>query len=96
MDLIKEEMLKKVNVAEGFIFNGFPRSSKQAILFVKEIGNVDVVIYLYSNTNEMVQRIQRKRGQVINPDAIRKEIINYMRDTKEGTSKFTAKLEKVI
>lgn len=37
VDIVKEEILKKVNEAKGFILNGFPRTSKQAVLFVKEV-----------------------------------------------------------
>lgn len=95
VDLIKEDMLIKAKHALGFILNGFPKTSKQALLFIKEIGDVDVIIYLYSNTNDMIQRLVQKRGPSANPELIRREIVNYMKETKEGTSKFSAKLEKV-
>lgn len=88
-------MLVKSATSEGFILNGFPRTSKQALLFVKEIANVDAVIYLYSNTNDMISRVQQKHGQNLNVDHIKKDIMTYMKEARDSTSKFSAKLERV-
>lgn len=88
-------MLQKITTAKGFILNGFPRSSKQAALFVKEVCDVDVVVYLYSETHVMVMRTQEKNGGQGDPEIIRKNISNYVKEVREGVSKFGAKLEKV-
>ncbi|GJQ66863.1 hypothetical protein Trydic_g7887 [Trypoxylus dichotomus] len=94
VDIIKEEILKRVNEAKGFILNGFPRTSKQALLFVKEVKDVDAVIYLYSETYKMVSRVQEKKGD-IDEEVVKNEIFKYVNEVKEGTAKFSAKVEKV-
>nr|XP_022903570.1 adenylate kinase isoenzyme 5-like [Onthophagus taurus] len=94
VDLIKEEMLKNVNEATGFIINGFPRTAKQAALFVKEIKDVDVVIYLYLETMKMVNRLREKEGS-IDEDAVKNDIFTYVKEVKDGTAKFATKVEKI-
>lgn len=96
MDLIKEAMLQKASAAKGFILNGFPRTNKQATLFVKEIGDVDVVVYLYSDTQVLVTRTQEKRGGRTDPEVIKKDIQSYIKEVKESVAKFGAKMEKVF
>ncbi|KAK9744232.1 hypothetical protein QE152_g7863 [Popillia japonica] len=94
VDIVKEEILKKVNEAKGFILNGFPRTSKQAVLFVKEVKDVDAIIYLYSETYKMVSRVQEKKGD-IDEESVKNEIFKYVNEVKEGTAKFSAKVEKI-
>lgn len=88
-------MLQKVNSTSGFILNGFPRTNRQANLFVKEIGDVDVIVYLYSETHVLVTRTQQKHGPRGDPETIKAKISSYCKDVKEGLSGFGAKVEKV-
>ncbi|KAF2884772.1 hypothetical protein ILUMI_21379 [Ignelater luminosus] len=95
VDLIKEAMLQKAPTAKGFVLNGFPRTNKQATLFVKEIGDVDVVVYLYSETQVLVTRTQEKRGGRVDPETIKRDIQNCIKEVKDSVSKFGAKMEKI-
>lgn len=96
VDLIKEKMLEQSKDAKGYVLNGFPRSSKQALYFVNEVDNVDAIIYLYGNTDDMVNRVEQDSADLqVQPDTIRKNIINYLKEMKDATQKFGPKLEKV-
>lgn len=95
VDIIKEEMLKRANFAYGYVINGFPRTEKQAIMFVKEIGKVDVIIYLYSDTHSMVTRTMEKL-EGGNAELIKNSILTYIKEVKKGTAKFSSKVEKIL
>lgn len=96
VDLIKEAMLRTARYAKGYLLNGFPRTNKQATLFVNEVGDVDVVVFLYSDTQIMVTRTQEKSGGQTDTETIKKNIQNYLKEVKESVSKFGAKIEKVM
>ena len=88
-------MLRRGRSAKGYIIDGFPRTSKQASQFVKEIKDVDAVIYLYSKVNEMISRVRQKKDCVKQDEDIKNEIFDYIRDVKNGTVKLSTKIHKV-
>lgn len=96
VDLLKESMLLRAKQAKGFVINGFPRTSKQAFLFVNEIDNVDCIIYLHGKIDEMVQRVQEEMtSSDITINAVKKDILSYMKEIKDATQRFGPKIEKV-
>lgn len=96
IELLKEEILRRGKDVNGYIIDGFPRTSKQASQFVKEIKDVDAVIYLYSKVNEMISRVRQKKECVKQDEDIKNEIFDYIRDVKNGTIKFSTKIHKVM
>lgn len=96
VDLIKEAMLLKAKLSNGYVINGFPRTSKQAFLFVNEIGNVDVIIYLHGKIDEMAQRVHNDLNSDLTNEVIKRNIGNYMKEIKEATHRFGPKIQKVI
>lgn len=94
IDLIKESMLSNIKHKKGFLLNGFPRTAKQANMFVKEIADVDVIVFLYSDMQLLLSRANKKhKNEDLN--TLKKNIHNYLREAKAGVSKFGAKIEKV-
>lgn len=89
-------MLLKAKQANGYVINGFPRTSKQAFLFVNEIGNVDIIIYLHGKIDEMAQRVNNELSTDLTNEVIKKNILNYMKEIKEATQRFGPKIEKVV
>ncbi|RZB66650.1 adenylate kinase isoenzyme 1 [Asbolus verrucosus] len=95
IDLIKEEMLRMSLNCKGYLINNFPKNSKQASLFIKEIDDVDAIIYLVCDIPIMVKRKKVKSEGRLDDETIKKAIANYMKDIKEGISKYGSKLEKI-
>ncbi|KYB27609.1 adenylate kinase isoenzyme 1 isoform X2 [Tribolium castaneum] len=95
IDLIKEEMLRNSVNCKGYIINNFPRNSKQAALFIKEIDDVDAIIYLSCDVPVMVRRKKIKSEGRLDEEVIKKSITSYMKEIKEGTSKYGSKIEKI-
>lgn len=95
IDLIKEEMLRKSQNSKGYLINNFPRNSKQAAIFIKEIEDVDVIIYLVCDIPVMVKRLKIKSEGRLDEEVIKRSIVGYMKEVKEGTSKYGSKIEKV-
>ncbi|KAB0798604.1 hypothetical protein PPYR_09597 [Photinus pyralis] len=95
IDLLKEEILSKVRGSNGFLFNGFPRTAQQASMFVKEIGNVDAIIYLYTDMQVMISRIREKKSKNLHENLLKRQIRTYTKEVKKAVSKYGAKIEKV-
>lgn len=99
MDLIKEELLSnsKNRSNRGFIINNFPRTKKQAKLFVKEIKDVDVIVYLFADMATLINRLQGKFPE--KPQdvyVLKKKIVDYAKEAREALSGMKAKNERVI
>ncbi|KAK5646549.1 hypothetical protein RI129_005013 [Pyrocoelia pectoralis] len=88
-------MLSKTDLRNGFLLNGFPRTAKQASIFVKEIGDVDVILYLYAEMQTMISRIKKKVEENLNVDILTQNIRTYTVEIKKALSKFGTKIEKV-
>ncbi|KAL3283255.1 hypothetical protein HHI36_006403 [Cryptolaemus montrouzieri] len=96
VDLIKEALLLNpfARSSKGFIINNFPRTRKQAQLFVKEIKDVDAIIYLFADISTLLARLQAKSPENFESDLNKKKIVDYDREVKIATSGMRAKLEK--
>ncbi|KAF5294181.1 hypothetical protein FQR65_LT10892 [Abscondita terminalis] len=95
IDLIKEAMLSSVQKKKGFLLNGFPRTSKQANMFVKEISDVDVIIFLNGDVPTLLNRNREKEKFNIDLSESKKQIQNIIKEIKTGVSKFGSKIEKI-
>lgn len=98
IDLIKEEMLRQCSnqCSNGYIINNFPRTPKQASLFIKEISDVSAIIYLKAHIPVLLQRIEQKMGSATSNEELQTKIIhNYVREIRESVGKYSDKLEKV-
>ncbi|XP_025835249.1 uncharacterized protein LOC108734753 [Agrilus planipennis] len=88
-------MLEKVNNSKkGYIIVDFPRSSKQASLFVKEVGHVDFIIYLYATTDILIKRVIERPGPEETEKFI-KETQNKLKEIREALNKYNYKIEKI-
>ncbi|XP_044752944.1 uncharacterized protein LOC123312533 isoform X2 [Coccinella septempunctata] len=97
VDLIKEALLSNsiTNPRKGFIINNFPRSRKQAKLFLKEIKDVDVIFYLFADMATLINRLQGKYSErPEDEENFKKKIVNYAKEVKEALSGMRAKNEK--
>lgn len=94
--MLKEAMLKTVNSTKGYIINNFPKSSRQADLFVNEICNVDIIICLQTDVNMLINRIQEKINGKISNSTLKMKIENCNKDIEECLAKFKDKVFKVM
>lgn len=58
--LVKER-IKKADCAEGFLFDGFPRTIPQAEAMVEAGVNVDVILEIGVSDDEIVKRLEGRR-----------------------------------
>ncbi|XP_031344908.1 adenylate kinase isoenzyme 1-like isoform X2 [Photinus pyralis] len=96
-DALRDSTRKVPDVrgSNGFLFNGFPRTAQQASMFVKEIGNVDAIIYLYTDMQVMISRIREKKSKNLHENLLKRQIRTYTKEVKKAVSKYGAKIEKV-
>ena len=63
---IMEERLREIDIACGFVLDGFPRSIQQAVALdriLDEMGtSIDVVIYVVANAKTIVNRLSNRRS----------------------------------
>lgn len=92
--LLKEELLN-TSSENGYVISNFPKNSKQADLFVKEIGNVNFILYFYCDTISLLSRAQEKHDGDINEGVLKRNFAYATRDIKMSLSKFLIKVENV-
>ncbi|XP_017773830.1 PREDICTED: adenylate kinase isoenzyme 5-like [Nicrophorus vespilloides] len=86
-------MLSRAPWSCGFLLNGFPRNASQADMFVNEICDVDVIIYLTCNIPMMISRSQFK-SETRKLHDIKEEISHYQKNISRGIKKYNAKIER--
>lgn len=94
IELIKKSLLHE-NTQNGYVISNFPKNSKQADLFLREIGNVSFVLYLYCDTASLMKRAQEANVGDINQIVLQKKIAHATRDVKMSLGKFISKVENV-
>ncbi|XP_050530656.1 adenylate kinase isoenzyme 1 [Daktulosphaira vitifoliae] len=60
MELLKEKISSKLGSSKGFLIDGYPREKQQGEEFEKAIGPVDMILYLESDDDTMVQRLLKR------------------------------------
>lgn len=102
-----ESKLNANKSAKGFVFDGFPRTVKQAealdVLLKKYNAPVKVVLSLYVSEKELTQRIL-KRGQTSgrpddqNEDIVRNRVAEYRNKTEPLAAYYRAqnKLQQIV
>ncbi|XP_025408349.1 adenylate kinase isoenzyme 1 [Sipha flava] len=60
MELLNEKIKSKVATSKGFLIDGYPREKKQGEEFEIAIKPVDMVLYLESKDETMVQRLLKR------------------------------------
>ncbi|KAE9544028.1 hypothetical protein AGLY_001717 [Aphis glycines] len=60
MELLNEKIKSKVETSKGFLIDGYPREKKQGEEFEAAIKPVDMVLYLESKDETMVQRLLKR------------------------------------
>lgn len=83
------------NFGNGFVISNFPKNSKQADLFVKEISNVHFIYYFYSDTISLLRRAQEKSADEVNESLLKRHFAYATRDIKMSLGKFLPKVENV-
>ncbi|KAK9879393.1 hypothetical protein WA026_006462 [Henosepilachna vigintioctopunctata] len=99
VDLIKEALLQSTfSRNNGYIINNFPRSKKQAKLFVKEIKDVEAIIYLFADMSTLATRLVSdcKSDEPPDVDIIKKQISDSAKEIKEAISGMKVKVEKIF
>ncbi|XP_045471044.1 uncharacterized protein LOC123678195 isoform X2 [Harmonia axyridis] len=97
VDLIKEGLLLSSvgRTDRNFVINNFPRSKKQAKLFIQEIKDVDVIIYLFADMVTLINRIQEQNiEKPLDVDILKKKIVLYAKEVREALSGMKTKIEK--
>ncbi|CAF3901386.1 unnamed protein product [Rotaria sp. Silwood2] len=62
LDLLKENMLKRVDKSKGFLIDGYPREVPQAKKFEEMIAPCNLVLYVKASDDTMIKRLLH-RGQ---------------------------------
>ncbi|CAF0941838.1 unnamed protein product, partial [Didymodactylos carnosus] len=57
LDLLKDEMLKKIDSTKGFLIDGYPREVEQALKFEQQIAPCNLVLYINANDETMTERL---------------------------------------
>ncbi|CAH1732181.1 adenylate kinase isoenzyme 1 [Aphis gossypii] len=60
MELLNEKIKSKLETSKGFLIDGYPREKKQGEEFEAAIKPVDMVLYLESKDETMVQRLLKR------------------------------------
>ncbi|KAG5882987.1 hypothetical protein JTB14_004326 [Gonioctena quinquepunctata] len=94
LDLLKEALLDS-QTDKGFVISNFPKNSKQADLFLKEVGYVTFIFYLYSDTSFLIERAQKKSVGEVDEDMLRRSIASSTRDIKMNLGKYIMKIESI-
>ncbi|XP_018571134.1 adenylate kinase isoenzyme 5-like [Anoplophora glabripennis] len=94
IDLLKESLLT-ATTDKGFVISNFPKNAKQAVMFVKEIGNVSFILHLYSDTGCLINRAKERSEDNLNEDILKRDIIFASRDIRLSLMKFTDKVENI-
>ncbi|XP_048844285.1 adenylate kinase 5, like [Brienomyrus brachyistius] len=86
LDMLKDAMIAKADVSKGFLIDGYPREVKQGQEFEKKIGVPDLVLYIDTKEDTMVQRLL-KRGETSgraddNEATIKKRLDLYYKATE--------------
>lgn len=95
IDLLKESLLNSTT-NRGFVISNFPKTAKQAQMFVKEIGNVSFVLHLHSNVNCLMDRAQQKSQERLDQELLKNTIVFADSYLKLSLMKFVNKVENVI
>lgn len=94
IQLIKETLVNSTN-DNGFVISNFPKNSKQADLFIRDIQNVNFILYLYSDIVSLLNRAQAKTDRELDETILKKDIAYATRDIKSSLQKFIPKIENV-
>lgn len=95
IELIKEALLNSNASVSGYVISNFPKNSKQADLFMKEIGNVNFIFYLYCDTISLLSRAQERNEGELNETVLKRNFAYATRDIKLSLGKFLSKVENV-
>lgn len=99
LDLIKEEMMKKLSASKGFLIDGYPREKEQGILFEKNVAPVTLVLFFDANEDTLVKRLVH-RGQTSgrvddNEETIKKRLHTFNANNDKVVAQYTEKLKRV-
>lgn len=99
LDLIKEEMLKKLSTSKGFLIDGYPREREQGILFEKNVAPVNLVLFFDASEDTLVKRLLY-RGQTSgrvddNEDTIKKRLNTFRTNNDKVVEQYADKLKRV-
>nr|CAH7752838.1 unnamed protein product [Callosobruchus chinensis] len=95
MELLSQAMLHSRN-DKGYVISNFPRTPRQADLFVGALGRVDLVLYFYTDTTRLVERARQKAGgEDLDEAVVRRDIAYANRDMKGCLGKYSEKVENV-
>ncbi|CAH1989475.1 unnamed protein product [Acanthoscelides obtectus] len=95
VELLARAMLHS-RTDKGFVITNFPRTPRQADLFVKALFRVDLALYFYTDTNSLVERAkQRAGGENFDEANVRREIAYANRDIKGCLGKYSEKVENI-
>lgn len=99
LDLIREEMMKKLADSKGFLIDGYPREREQGILFEKNVAPVTLVLFFDATEETLVKRLLY-RGQTSgrvddNEETIKKRLYTFNTNNDKIVEEYSSKLKKV-
>lgn len=99
LELIKEEMLKKLSSSKGFLIDGYPREKEQGILFEKNVAPVNLVLFFDAAEDTLVKRLLH-RGQTSgrvddNEETIKKRLHTFRSNNDKVVEQYSSKLKTV-
>eukprot|EP00079_Xenopus_tropicalis_P023551 XP_012815974.1 PREDICTED: adenylate kinase isoenzyme 5 isoform X1 [Xenopus tropicalis] len=81
LEIVKETMSSCLGNSKGFLFDGFPRETKQAEEFECKISKPNIVLYLDCSAETMTSRLQKRskasHRNDINTETIRRRLEAY-------------------
>ncbi|XP_038601585.1 adenylate kinase isoenzyme 1 isoform X3 [Tachyglossus aculeatus] len=86
LDMLRDAMVAKADVSQGFLIDGYPREVKQGEEFERRIGSPCLLLYVDAGSETMVKRLL-KRGETSgrvddNEETIKKRLDTYYKATE--------------
>ncbi|KAB7503588.1 Adenylate kinase isoenzyme 1, partial [Armadillidium nasatum] len=100
LDLLAEEMLKRVSTSKGFLIDGYPREQAQGVKFEEAILPCTRVLYFEVPDEVMVERLLNRAktsGRVDdNEETIKKRLATFHKHSEPVIDYYKDKCTKIL
>jgi len=99
LDLIKNAILKNVEVAKGFLIDGYPREIEQGVDFENKIAPCSIILYFDCSDETMTVRLlgrAKDSGRVDdNAEAIKKRLVTFHEHSEPVMGHYKEKVARI-